>query len=609
LGQPGNSSWRRRRAALLCLLAAISAPCGLGAQPQHADHASAIPPAALLERRVPIRTGIGVSHDRITTTSRIAQAFYDQGLAYLHDYVWIEAARSFHQALRADSSLALAHVGLTFAYAELGLPTEAHAALVRAQSLAAGAAAHDRRHVELRALQMAAEDGPRDFGKLTAYRQALAAATAAFPDDVELWLLRGTAESPDPADRGQGATGSSIQFFDKALGVAPHDFAAHHYLTHAYENTNRIDDALKHATAYAKLAPVVPHARHMRGHDLRRAGRIDDAIAEFHAADDLETAYFKAENVAPEYDWHYEHNLDLLATSYQYLGQMRKAEAVFVRAFALPTSLAVQVFNKREWIEFLIGRGRIEEALAASRTLTTLPSPLIVATGHIESGRAFLASKRYQLAAAESNVALAALRSATAGQALVAPTLQELQGEFLLRTGEREKGRASLTALAATVRALPGPDNWSQALFTLEAIGQAARESNDWELAATIARAMRDHDPAYAGTHYALGLVARHAGDTATAAKEFALARKYWSTADRGLPELAELKGASDETGTLRRGGRGARQLGHLRAVESGRDRQVDAQRRDVWRERNPDGHAEAGRRKADWALFFDQPR
>ncbi len=48
-----------------------------------------------------------------------AQRFYDQGLAYLHNYVWIEAARSFHQALESDANLALAHVGLSYAYIEL----------------------------------------------------------------------------------------------------------------------------------------------------------------------------------------------------------------------------------------------------------------------------------------------------------------------------------------------------------------------------------------------------------------------------------------------------------------------------------------------------------
>ena len=37
-------------------------------------------------------TGTGNSADTPTSTSSEAQAFYRQGLNYLHGYVWIEAA-------------------------------------------------------------------------------------------------------------------------------------------------------------------------------------------------------------------------------------------------------------------------------------------------------------------------------------------------------------------------------------------------------------------------------------------------------------------------------------------------------------------------------------
>ena len=89
------------------------------------------------------------------------------------------------------------------------------------------------------------------------------------------------------------------------------------------------------------------------------------------------------------------------------------------------------------------------------------------------------------------------------------------------------------------VRAAPGPDEWTQALFTLEAIARATRESGDWDYAARAAKQMLEHDPLYAGTHYALALSAEHAGDKTTARSELALAEKYWSKAD---PNLAELK-------------------------------------------------------------------
>jgi tetratricopeptide (TPR) repeat protein len=490
---------------------------------------------SLTERPVALRSGIGDAHDGVSTSSTEAQAFYDQGLAYLHSYVWLEAARSFNQALRIDPALALAHVGLTTAYVELDTPAAARTALERAQAVAS--TAHDRRHVELCALRMAAEAAPRDEAKRAAYRAALDAALAAFPQDEELWLQRGLAESPDPAERGQGSVAASIPFYQKALALAPGHFAAHHYLTHAYENSGRIAEALAEGATYAKMAPDVPHARHMHGHDLRRVGRIDEAIEEFRAADRLAEAYFAAEKIPVEYDWHYQHNLDLLATSYQYVGRMSEAEPLYRRSFAILSTLVVQEFNKREWPAFLLARGRATEALDAANTMAAHRAPVVSAMGHVAAGQARLALGQFQAAADEANAALRAIRGAEGG-GLVATPLQALQGEFFLRTGQKEKGRSMLEEVAKKVRAAAGPDAWTQALFTLEAIARAAREAGDWELARSTARQMIAHDPNYAGSHYALALVAEHDGDAAAARSERALVEKFWKNADRDLPEL-----------------------------------------------------------------------
>jgi tetratricopeptide (TPR) repeat protein len=504
-------------------------------------HAHPAPPTTLHElvnRPVPLRTGIGLAHDEVSTSLKRAQAFYDQGLAYLHSFVWLEAARSFNEALRADPKLAMAHLGLTIAYTELNARAAASAALERAKALAPAASDHDRRHIAARTLQVQAEAGPAGLIRLPDYRTALDEALAAYPQDEELWLLRGLAESPDPANRGQGSVAGSIRFYDKALALAPGHFAAHHYLTHAYENTGRIALALAEGATYAKMAPAVPHARHMFAHNLRRAGRIAEAIDEFRAADALETEYFRAESVPVEYDWHYQHNLDLLATSYQYVGQMAKAEALFKTAFAIPSSLVVQEVNKREWPAFLLGRGRAKEALDAALVLAGHRSPLVSAIGHIEAGRARLALAQFKAAADDANAALRLMRGAPEGAGLAATPLKALQGEFFLRTGKPEQGRLLLEEVAREVRAAPGPDAWTQALFTLEAIARAAREVGDWNFAARAARQMIEHDPNYAGSHYALALVAEHNGDAQTARTERALAEKYWRGADAGLMEL-----------------------------------------------------------------------
>ena len=523
----------------------------LAAFGQHALHSIPSVPQELLERAVTIRTGIGAVHDDAGTKNAEAQRFYDQGLAYLHNYVWIEAARSFHQALRLDPEMALAHAGLSYAYIELNKPAQARQAITTAQKLASSAGDHIKRHVDARALQMAAEDAAGDPSKLAAYRKALDAAIAAFPNDAQFVLSRGIAESPDPADRGQGSVLGSIPYYERVLkksepsvpSAALGTWAANHFLAHAYENSGRLKEAESAASAYAAQNPGVPHAVHMHGHELRRLGRINEAIARFEAADKLQRDYMAREKIAAELDWHHAHNLDLLAASYQYVGQMKKAETLLKQSFNLPTNLLVQAVNKREWPAFLIARNRPAEALAAAQQLLAHPNLVVQATGHIEAGFAQLAMNRPADAAASSNAALKALRSAQGAQGLAAIALEALQGEFMLRTAQRDKGRQVMESAANKWRGLPGPDAWTQSLFRLEALARSARSVGDWAFAARLAQLMLEHDPNYAGTHYALALVAQHDGNMPTARREAELALKAWSLADK---DLAELKTISD---------------------------------------------------------------
>jgi tetratricopeptide (TPR) repeat protein len=517
-------------------------PLAAAAQDTHASHEVHAIPAEILDRPVRLRRGIGTVHEKVSTTSIQAQAFYDQGLAYLHAFVWIEAARSFHQALRLDPQLAMADLGLSYVEWELNRPGEARTAFERGRELAKGSTGGERQRMMLRGLELDAIANPRDPARLTAYRRALDEGLARDPLDVELWLLRGMAEAPTPGDRGQGSPAGSMQYYQKALAIQPDSMPAHHYLTHACESAGRIDEALDHGRTFALLAPAVPHAHHMYGHNLRRKGRIDLAIAEFQTAYDLDVAYAQTERIPIEYDWHHQHNLDLLATSFQYAGQMKSAERLFRESFAIASPMIVQEFAKREWPGFLIDRGRWDDAYAAAGTMIAHPSPIVGAAGHVLAGRARLGAGRFAEAADQANIALRLLKNIPEGAGLVAPLFEELQGEFFLRTGQQDKGRAMLDGVVKKVRAQPGPDEWSQALFTLDGIARAAREAGDWAFAGRMAQEMLQHDPSYAGTHYALALVADHQGDRPTARAEFALAEKYWNRADPDLPELIELR-------------------------------------------------------------------
>jgi tetratricopeptide (TPR) repeat protein len=510
----------------------VSAPGD--SQDRHAAHRIPSVPQDILHRPIALRRGVGVAHEIVSTPSKEAQALYLQGLAFLHSYAWIDAARSFNAALRVDAAFAMALVGLSHAYEELNKPAAAREAVERARVLSAGSPDHDRRHIEIRFLQLTAS--------VAAYRAALDEALAAFPSDGELWLLRGMAESGAPADRGQGSTEGSIRFYERALAIHPDYFPAHHYLVHAHENVGRMEDALEHAGHYVRLVPALPHAHHMHGHNLRRVGRIHEAIAEFRKAFEIETDRTRIAEVPPEHDWHHQHNLDLLATSHQYVGQMRTAERLLRRSFEIPSPLVVQEFNKHEWPAFLLARGRADEALAAARALTGSPAPIVRAIGHITAGRALLAQRQFAQAADASNAALKELRAAGPEASLPAPYLQALQAEFFLRTGERGKALHIFRDVRRKIRALPGPDAWSQGLYRLESIGRTAVATEAWELAAETAADMRAHDAAYGGTHYLAALVAEHKGDSEAELRHLQLADEAWRQADEDFTDVKDVR-------------------------------------------------------------------
>ncbi len=522
-----------------------SAPTTLLAQDDpHAACAGAIGwvPRELLARPVPLRTGIGIAHEAVTTASREAQAFYDQGVAYLHSYVWIEAARSFNEALRRDPKLAMAWIGLSRVYTAFEDAPAARDALAKAEALAGPVSPREKRRIALRAKHLEALDDLGDPAKHLAYKKVIDQALAADMDDAELWMLRGNAEEASAAGRGQRGGASTVAFYERALAVSPGHFAAHHYLVHSYETIGSVRDALRYGELYVGAAPAIPHAHHMWAHDLRRVGRTQEAIVEFRKAEELENAYYAAERIPADLDWHHKHNLDLLSTSYEHQGQMKEAERLMRRAYALAAPLEYMEYQRKEWPGFLLARGRVEEAQAAGVELTQGKFPATRVAGHVAIGQVHLSRGSVEGARAELALAEKEVEGMPAAWPYlrrdVAPYVDRLRGDLMIRTGRAEDGRALLKEVQGRIRAVPGPDAWMQALFVLESIAYSARQAGDWDLVEYTARQMQDHDPAYAGAHFLQALVAEHRGDTAGARAAFAEAEKLWAHADPDLPEL-----------------------------------------------------------------------
>jgi len=505
-------------------------------------------PRDVLQLPITLRNNVGHVDDPVTTNNPEAQAFYNQGVACLHNYVWMDAARSFNQALRLDPQLAMVHVGLFRVFINLNDLPAAAEEVRKAQALQTPLTDRERRRIEVTAKHLEARQDLKNHEKHEAYKKTLDAALDSNTEDVELWLLRGNAEEPAADGRGQRGKSGSIAFYEAAMAYSPDNFAAHHYLTHSLENIGRNQDAEKHGQRYSQLADGVPHAHHMWCHDLRLVGKIDAAIEQFEIATQLEKNWYKTDGLDPSLDWHRPHNLDLLSRSLQHEGRMNEAERYIREAAQLRPTTAYAAYGKKMLPDFLLARGRTEEALAAATEMQKSKWPLGRLEGHVLAGRDLLALNRVeearaQIAAAENEIPEARkdFTGVMTFERFAGEELDELRGEILLRSADKKPANDLLRATANSLSSRRGADALEE-LYLLERIAGIARGQEQWELAQHAATLMISFDPNYFGAHYAAALVARHNGDATKSQEEFATAKKLWTHADPGLPELSELK-------------------------------------------------------------------
>ncbi len=534
-----RSACRKIALAVLGLLAGAASPAQ---QASHDGHSNTGPvPLEILQRPVTLRTGIGELHEKVSTHSPEAQSFYDQGLSYLHSYVWIEAARSFHQALRLDPNLAMAYLGLTDAFIGLHDVSTARATFERARALQKGMSERERTWLSIRESELEFLEDSENPNGYAAYRKSINDALKANPNDPWLWIQRGLADEGSPFTHGQAGGVDALAFYRTALALAPRNLAAHHYCAHAYENMGRSKDALEESTLYARMAPAIPHAHHMHGHALLRAGRTEEAIGEFLKTKELEESYYRSEKIPARYDWHHAHNLTLLAMSYQSLGQMKSAEALFHETFSSPAYTDFLEYNRKCWPEFLLSRERFQEALLAARELTRSEWPLARLAGHTLAGQALLGMGSISEAQEELTMAERETERLPPRAVAALPYPVALRADILLQQQNPAEGEPLATDVAKSIQGMPGPDAWMAAELELESIAQSARNAGDWKLAGFMAQQMILHNPNYAGGHFAYGLAAEHAGNSAEARQAFAAAERLWGKADRDLPEMEQI--------------------------------------------------------------------
>ena len=284
----------------------------------------------------PFYPGMGKHHRAVTTNSKLAQRYFDQGLVFMSSFNHGEAIRSFEAATELDSTCAMAWWGIALANGpHINNPAmspeesqAAWAALERARALLDHASPVERALVEALGKRYA-QSPPEDRRPLEeAYAAAMREVWKQFPQDADVGALCAEAlMDVHPWDlwTQDGAarpwTPEILATIDAVLAIAPRHPAANHLNVHAREASPHPEEALPSADRLKSLVPGAGHMVHMPAHIYCRVGRWADASAANVRAIEADRAYRARSPRQGFYNVYMAHNRHFLSWSSQMEGR------------------------------------------------------------------------------------------------------------------------------------------------------------------------------------------------------------------------------------------------------------------------------------------------
>ncbi|MEA3210411.1 MAG: hypothetical protein QOE70_3468 [Chthoniobacter sp.] len=299
--------------------------------------------------------GTGRIHFPVTTTSELAQKFFEQGVGQLHGFWYFEAERSFRQAAAIDPDCAMAYWGMAMA----NVNTQQRAMKFIKEASARKAKVSRREQLWIASLaDYYAETKKDERARREAQVAALEDLSLEFPDDLEakaflvlqLW-----------DNKGHGVPLSSRRAVDaiarEVLAVEPMHPGIHHYRIHLWNGADGDKRAVDSAAACGQSAPAIAHLWHMSGHTFSNLKRYADAAWQQEASARVDHAYLIARHVLPDQIHNFAHNNDWLVTDLEYIGRVHDAVDLAKNMIELPR------LGSKSGRSFTMGRERLLETL------------------------------------------------------------------------------------------------------------------------------------------------------------------------------------------------------------------------------------------------------
>jgi len=274
--------------------------------------------------------GFGNYERAMTTDTRSAQRWFDQGMQLTYGFNHDEAIRSFEQAAELDPDAAMPWWGVAYGYGiNINNPvmTEEASKNARAAIDEALLRLDNESAVEQALVRALAEryawPAPEDRSGLDrAYADAMQGVYQQFPDDPDVASLY--AESLmnlqpwdywTPDGEPKGRIEEVVSLLEGVMDSYPEHPGANHFYIHAVEASKDPDRAVAAADRLVSIVPGSGHLVHMPSHIYIRVGRYNEAAMTNSAAISADRKYFEKAPAPGFYSIYYAHNIHFLAFS------------------------------------------------------------------------------------------------------------------------------------------------------------------------------------------------------------------------------------------------------------------------------------------------------
>ncbi|SMO83355.1 tetratricopeptide repeat protein [Gracilimonas mengyeensis] len=270
--------------------------------------------------------------------SAAAQDDFMEGVLFLHNFEYEDAARAFRRAQQKDPDFALAYYGEAKTHNHpIWMQQDQDAAMEVLKRLAPTVAGRQakaptqREKDYLMSLEVLYGNTAESRGKSkeerdVLYRDAMKQLHEKYPEDHEITTYYGL------SILGTAHEGRDYAIYMKAAAELfqvwnenqQHPGAAH-YLIHSFDDPVHAPLGLPMAKAYAEIAPAAAHAQHMTSHIFLALGMWDDVIEANIVARDVQTSRQEELDEQPTVCGHYPWWLEY---GYLQTGETREAREV-----------------------------------------------------------------------------------------------------------------------------------------------------------------------------------------------------------------------------------------------------------------------------------------